>query len=162
MYVPPISNVTKDFFKDVFSGRKELLSIAEVKHINIPHYPELSVRDMYEAYKDDPKLKLYLPAKFAKGRQIDRSYFLNVLNTLYPAQVAKMIENARNQRYSAANEEVKNETIEITEEWREKLMSIPFKSRKSTFANFTKCPGESGRTIHLLKQKTKPHPGIRK
>ena len=88
MYVPPISNVTKDFFKDVFAGRKELLSNAEVKHINVPHYPELSVRDIYDAYKDDAKLKLYLPAKFAKGRQIDRTYFLNILNTLYPVQVA--------------------------------------------------------------------------
>jgi hypothetical protein len=55
--VPPLNNITKDFFKDVFAERKKLIKITEIKHINVPHYPELSVKDIYDHYKNDAQLQ---------------------------------------------------------------------------------------------------------
>lgn len=89
--------LTKDFFKDVFAERKELLDISEVKHINVPHYPELNVKVIYEHYKNDALLKKFLPDKLAKGRQMDRTFFFNVFNTLYPDQLGEMVQNDRTQ-----------------------------------------------------------------
>jgi len=119
------------------------------------------VKDIYEHYKDDEQLKQHLPTKFAKGRQIDRAIFFNVFNTLYPVEMAKIINNSRQQRFDTKDEEVKGETIEISEDWHRQLMSLPFKSSKFHLNN---CQFElemSGRTVHLLKQKTKPHQGIK-
>jgi len=153
--------VTKDWFKDVFAERKLLLKIADVKHIAVPHYPELSVKDIFEHYKDDELLRKYLPDKFAKGRQIDRTFFFNVFNTLFPGQMTKMIDNARQQRFDSNEEEVKRETIEISDAWMSQLKSLPFKSSKFFIIFVDSLLEEAGRTIHLLKQKTKPHQGIR-
>lgn len=61
-----------------------------------------------------------------------------------------------------ADEEMKRETIEITDNWHEKLMSLPFKSSMYTFYVGWLVLEEPGRTIFLLKQKTKPHEGIKK
>lgn len=107
-----------------------LLKIQDVKQINVPHYKELNVKDIYEHYKSDPKLMKHLPDNFAKGRQIDRTFFFNIFNTLYPEQLATMIQHSRDKRFDTAEEEIKRETITITEDWRAKLMAIPFKSSK--------------------------------
>jgi hypothetical protein len=75
--------------------------------------------------------------------------------------MAKIINNSRQQRFDTKDEEVKGETIEISEDWHRQLMSLPFKSSKFHLNN---CQFElemSGRTVHLLKQKTKPHQGIK-
>ena len=83
-YLPPISSYSKDYLKDLLSERKDCLNVADVKQINVPFYPELNVKDIYDAYKDDKVLSRYLPSGFAKGRQIDRTWFFNVLNSLFP------------------------------------------------------------------------------
>jgi hypothetical protein len=41
----------------------------------------------------------------AKGKQIDRTYFWNVFNTLYPEVVKEIIGHAQKQRTSAITEE---------------------------------------------------------
>jgi hypothetical protein len=35
--------VTKDFLKLVFSGKKDLIPLCQIKPINVPRYDELSV-----------------------------------------------------------------------------------------------------------------------
>ena len=85
---------------------------------------------MYAKYKDDAKLALYLPDHFAKGRQIDRQYWFDVFNTVYPDQLKIILDTARNHRHDANAEEKKDETITITEEWYAKLNAIPFASSK--------------------------------
>lgn len=72
-----------------------LLPLTDVKHISVPHYPEMNIKHLFSHYKDDESLSKYLPSKFAKGRQVDRTFFFNVFNTIYPKELAKMISNAR-------------------------------------------------------------------
>ena len=40
----------------------------EMKGVTVPLLDELSVKTYFEAYKDDIKLKQYLPASLPKGR----------------------------------------------------------------------------------------------
>ena len=42
-YLPPIKKITKDFLKDVFAGRKNLIPRAQLPPIEVPRYDELSV-----------------------------------------------------------------------------------------------------------------------
>ena len=43
LYVPPSKMVNKDFIKQVLTEEKRLLSLREVKYVNMPRYDELSV-----------------------------------------------------------------------------------------------------------------------
>ena len=45
--------MNKDFLKQVIQGEKHLLKKAEVKHVDIPHYEELSVKNIYPMMKDN-------------------------------------------------------------------------------------------------------------
>ena len=82
--MPPIDNITKDFLRDVFRELKALFKVTEIKHIVVPHYEEISVKAVFETYKNDEALMKYLPEIRAKGKQLDRTFFFNILNTVYP------------------------------------------------------------------------------
>ena len=105
----------------------------DVNRVAIPKYEELSVANLLEAMKNNETFMRYFPSQMPKGRQIDRTFFFNVFNTLHPEVLAQYLDHARAQRFTAVSEEQKKETIEITPVWLELLNKIPFKSSKSTF-----------------------------
>ena len=59
---------TKDFAKEVFSGRKKLLKLREVKFISVTKYDELSVKQLYEDLLSLEGMIFYFPDKYPKGR----------------------------------------------------------------------------------------------
>ena len=52
-YVPPESMVNKDFIRDVLAERKKLMRLSAVKSVNVPHFDEISVKNIYPIFKDD-------------------------------------------------------------------------------------------------------------
>ena len=85
----------------------------------------------------------YFPSKFPKGSQCDKEYMYNIWNTLYPEDVAEVINYANGLRYSIDTEAEKDNNILITDEWQKELNSLPFKSK------------QKGRMSLLLKIKSK-------
>ena len=106
------------------------MKMSDIITINVPLYQELNIADMLEVFKDHDELKRHLPDRLAKGRQIDRTYFFTVLNTLEPDKLQQIIAHAQVQRNVAQDEEQKMENIKISESWYEQLKEVPFKSSK--------------------------------
>ena len=52
-YLPPASQVNKDFPKQVFAGEKMLLKKKAVTTIEVPHYDELSVKALWPQLAGD-------------------------------------------------------------------------------------------------------------
>jgi hypothetical protein len=67
----------------------------------------------------------------------------NVWNTFHPEQVKLTINHANSQRFSTQNDQVVENTITVSESWREELKAMPFVSK------------QKGRMAHLLKKKSK-------
>ena len=84
----------------------------------------------------------YFPDKFPKNTQCDKAYFYNVWNSLYPEQVKEVINHANAQRYTVSSQAAKENSIKISEGWRNELDSMPFVSK------------QKGRMTFLLKQKS--------
>ena len=63
-FLPPASQINKDFLKQVFSGEKMLLKKKAVTTIEVPHYDELSVRKLWPQYKNDAEFAKYFPDAF--------------------------------------------------------------------------------------------------
>ena len=129
-YLPPIGNINKDFLRDVFADKKVLFKREEIVTVHVPHYPELKIDTLFSRYANDPEMSKHVPTTFPKGRQIDRTYFFNVLNTVHPDQVKEILNHAYTQRNAGIAEEEKMEKIAITEDWLEQLKAVPFKSSK--------------------------------
>ena len=63
------------------SGEKKLISLKDLRPVAIGNYPEVSVQNLYPIYKDRPEVMDFFPQKLPKGRQLDKQYFFNILNT---------------------------------------------------------------------------------
>ena len=74
--------VNKDFLKQVLADKKKLLHLSEVKHVNVPHYDELSVKKFCPILTQDQNFASYMPDPTAEGRLPERTYFWNVANTV--------------------------------------------------------------------------------
>ena len=158
----PTEQVTKDFLKQVVNEDKELLHTTEVKWVNVPQYDELSVKSLWPEVSKQKEVMRYMPDKQRKGQQISRAYFFNVLNTVMPAYVDKLLRHANNKRMDAGIADPKRDFIELSDAWYKKLMAFPFISRKF-FALLLPFRAESkGCTVHLLKSRSKPSSSTRK
>ena len=134
--------------KEVLSGKKKLLKMSEVRFINVPTYDEVSVKALYDKVVSNPDIAVYFPSKYPKGMQCSREYMFNIWNTKEPEQVQAVLKHANSQRFTVKNDKVRENSIAITEEWKDQLESMPFVSK------------QKGRMSDLLKMKSKvqaPH-----
>ena len=54
----------------------------------------------------------------------------NIINTLYPDYLAKVMEHASKQRMTAEGDDMKKQSIEMSEFWADQLRQMPYLSRK--------------------------------
>lgn len=72
----------------------------------------------------------FFPSKFPKGRLPDRTYMFNILNTVMTGYTQALIKHAKEQRVSASSQSMAGQAVEITDEWWDKLNSLPYISCK--------------------------------
>ena len=70
------------------------MELGNLRPINVPLYDELSVKKFYPMAQTDKKVMRYLPDPRPDGRLPDRTYFFNILNTVHPEYMKKVIEHA--------------------------------------------------------------------
>ena len=92
--MPPDSMITKDWLKLVFAGNKRLLELNEVSRINVPAYDELSVTNLWKEASKDPEFMQFMPDSFPKGKNCDRKYFFNILNTVHSDYCKNILKHA--------------------------------------------------------------------
>ena len=102
--MPDEAAVNKDFLKDVFVGKKQLLMKQQVSYIAVPHYDEISVKALWPDVKKDGEFMQYFPSEYPKGRGPPREYFYNVLNTVRPDYLKQVLHHANEQRMAAGGE----------------------------------------------------------
>ena len=74
--------------------------------MQVPHYDELSVRNIYPMFKKDPEFAKYFPDKYPKDKGPPREYFFNILATLYPEYLKNCMDHACQQWMSVSGKDV--------------------------------------------------------
>ena len=70
------------------------MKLKDVTHIQVPKYDELSVKNLYAKFLRLDGMRPYFPEKYAKGRQCDREYMFNIVNSKQPKIMRELIEHA--------------------------------------------------------------------
>ena len=97
----------------------------------MPHYDELSVKNLYPQFSKDAEFMALFPDSYPKGKGPPRDYFFNVLNTMHRDYLEQVIEHANKQRMTSAGEAMQRQSIEISAYWEEQLRAMPYLSCKS-------------------------------
>ena len=130
-----------------------------MNYVNVPHYEELSVNKLWPTLKDDAEFNIYFQDKYPDDKGPNHDYFFNILNTVYPDYLQQVTEHASKQRFTASGEEMKEQTIKVTDHWYDELSKMPFISCKLIiYLIFIVLflIEKNGKTINLLKAKAKP------
>ena len=72
----------------------------------------------------------FFPSRLPKGRIPDRRYFFNILNSVHPEYTKELIAVAQKNRNSASAQGDDFGVVKVSDEWWDKLNSIPFISSK--------------------------------
>ena len=61
VFLPPFENVTVWHLRDVQSGAKKRIKSDQVKHLNVPMFEGLAIKDMQDFAKAYPQVARYFP-----------------------------------------------------------------------------------------------------
>ena len=75
-------------------------------------------------------MNIYFPDKFAKDKGPPREYFFNILNTIYPEYLQKIMGHASKERMAADGSNNLIDSIKISKYWEEELRAMPYLLRK--------------------------------
>jgi hypothetical protein len=51
------------FMKSIMCNEKKALKSDQIKHVEIPNYPEISVKNLYDDVMGDPEIAIYIPSR---------------------------------------------------------------------------------------------------
>ena len=94
LYLPDDTMFNKDFLRQVLAEEKELMEINDVRFINVPHYDEISVKQLWPKMQGFEGFTKFFPDKMPKGRLPNREYFFNILNSASNEYVTQLIKHA--------------------------------------------------------------------
>ena len=69
-----------------------------------------------------------MPPKINQGRQVDKEYFWNIVNTLFEDEVDAMVSHAHTQRKSVDQGELEKESITMSHEMAQLMSKFPWVS----------------------------------
>ena len=110
-YLPPEGLINKDFLKQVLADEKALIKKSDISYIEVPHYEELSVKALWPQFAEDDLMVRYFPDEYPQGKGPPREYFFNILHTLYPEFLQRLLTHAHDQRMTAEGERGQRESI---------------------------------------------------
>ena len=62
-------------------GEKKFVPLSDLKPVDAGHFPEVSVKGLYDDFASRPEIKKFLPPHVNKGRTMDKKYFFDIVNT---------------------------------------------------------------------------------
>lgn len=131
LFLPSMEGTKLAFLRAILCDEKKAFKTQEVKLIEIPNYPEISVRNLYEDAMHDESVAVYLPTKEMLSNKLpERNFFFGILSTLREDYVKEIISDAHKKRYSINSEDRKKQGIRISNTWLEELNKHPYISSK--------------------------------
>ena len=90
--MPSLKTIKLVFLRAIFCNKKKALRQTNVHSMVVPHYEELSVKNLYADAMRDELVKDYLPElEQNSNRYPERDFFFGVLGTLRPLYLTKII-----------------------------------------------------------------------
>ena len=116
--------MTLHFLQQVVTGRKSYLLIINLKQLNVPVCPELSVVNCWEDALRLPGVWDHFPDEWEGCRRVDRKFFWGILSSLHPAYVKELVIGSRNARkLHREQQQIPRNLLQPNPEWVDQLLA---------------------------------------
>ena len=129
--MPSQNGTNVSFFRVMFFNKKKALKQTNVIRVVVPHFEELSVKNLYDDAMNDLLIKDYLSDLNQNSNRIpERDFFFGILGTLRPLYLTKIIEDANKVRYEGDVNDPEKDFIMLDDDWYKELIKYPYFSSK--------------------------------
>ena len=129
--MPSLKVIKVSFLRAIFWNKKKALRQTNVHNIVVPHYEELSVKNLYDDVMKDELVRDYLPELEQNSNKFpERDFFFGILGTLRSQYLKKIIEDANKVMYEADVNDSQKDFIILDTPWYEELMKYTYLSSK--------------------------------
>ena len=98
-------------------------------HLEVPHFSELSIKNLYDDALADDVLKMYLPSKMQVSNKLpERHFFFGVIGTLKKHWLTEVIKVANDKRNNASEDGDDKNRIVISQSWMKELTAHQYYS----------------------------------
>lgn len=101
-YLPGYDNVTIWHLRDLAAGKRTMIKSKNIKHLYVPQFEHLAIKDMLEYCSGIPKVMKAFPVEEKEIKKMPRQYIANVIFTL----VGRPFEEFINQRIEARHRKI--------------------------------------------------------
>jgi hypothetical protein len=116
-----------------------------VINLEVPHFNELSIKNLYDDALADDVLKMYLPSKMQVSNKLpERHFFFGVIGTLKKHWLTEVIKVANDKRNKASDDADDKNRIVISQSWMKELTAHPYYSSKPNGYNFNRKAWDRG------------------
>jgi hypothetical protein len=127
LFLPSMDGCKISFMKAILCDDKKALKAKDVHPIEIPNYPEISVKSLYDDAMNDPEVAQYLPSKKQVSNKLpERQFFFGVLSSLRHDYVQEVVRDAHERRFKLPEDDQKKQGILISDSWLEELKKHPY------------------------------------
>ena len=67
----------------ILTGEKKFMKLSEIKPVNVGYFPEISIKNLYQEFSMRPEIMPYVPTTLPKGRQLDKTFFFTIVNSIF-------------------------------------------------------------------------------
>ncbi len=114
-------------------------------HLEVPHFSELSIKNLYDDALADDVLKMYLPSKMQVSNKLpERHFFFGVIGTLKKHWLTEVIKVANDKRNKASEDGDDKNRIVISQSWMKELTAHPYYSSNQNDLKFYRKAWDRG------------------
>ena len=136
------------FLRDVLAGRKRLLKLDSVRHVEVPRFKEFSTKSLLGPALNDAELLPFLPNCRLED-PINKQWFFDVIATIKPGWWEEQIAAAMQRRLERGTQENNSQVIEMQPEF----LALISQSRHVPHS-------QRGKVVSHLVTKQKPASGM--
>ena len=115
IYLSSYETVTIWHLRDLISGKRTKIKGTEVKHLSVPMYESLNIKEFLAFAKDYPEVMMALPSEEREREKLPRQYLINVIYTLAGSVFRNWVNELVEERHADVVEK-KDLTIQMDPE----------------------------------------------
>ena len=93
VYLPDYKCCPMSFLKQLLIGTKVITYKTGVNLVDVPHWQEFKIENVYKFAKQDTRFSKYLPDYVCeKKHRFDREYIFNIIETYEPGYISDKVD----------------------------------------------------------------------
>ena len=111
VYLPDFESVTAWHMRDLISSKKKKILSKNIKHLSVPQYEDLTIKNFIAWSEPYEEVMECLPASMLEIKKLPRQYLINVIYTIMGSEFKQYVDELIQKRHQRIAEDATQNII---------------------------------------------------